>query len=48
MAQKFHFTLLQIEVTRASRGLSVIAELLVYVSWRHHFLDCVISFTSTL
>ena len=29
MAQKFHFAILQIEVTRASRGLSVIAELLV-------------------
>ena len=29
MAQKFHFAILRIEVTRASRGLSVIAELLV-------------------
>ena len=29
MAQKFHFPILRIEVTRASRGLSAIAELLV-------------------
>jgi len=29
VAQKFHFAILQIEVTRASRGLSAIAELLV-------------------
>jgi len=29
MAQKFHFAILRIEVTRASRGLSAIAELLV-------------------
>jgi len=29
VAQKFHFAILRIEVTRASRGLSVIAELLV-------------------
>ena len=32
MAQKFHFAILRIEVTRASRGLSVIAELLVCTS----------------
>jgi len=32
VAQKFHFAILQIEVTRASRGLSAIAELLVTVS----------------
>ena len=31
MAQKFHFAILRIEVTRASRGLSAIAELLVSV-----------------
>ena len=29
MAQKFHFAILRIEVSRASRGLSAIAELLV-------------------
>ena len=29
MAQKFHFAILRIEITRASRGLSAIAELLV-------------------
>jgi len=29
MAQKFYFAILRIEVTRASRGLSAIAELLV-------------------
>jgi len=29
VAQKFHFVILRIEVTRASRGLSAIAELLV-------------------
>ena len=29
VAQKFHFAILRIEVIRASRGLSVIAELLV-------------------
>jgi len=29
MAQKFHFAVLRVEVTRASRGLSAIAELLV-------------------
>jgi len=29
VAQKFHFAILRIEVTRASRGLSAIAELLV-------------------
>jgi len=28
--QKFHFAVLRTEVTRASRGLSVIAELLVH------------------
>ena len=31
MAQKFHFAILRIEVTRASRGLSAIAELLVEI-----------------
>jgi len=31
VAQKFHFTVLRIEVTHASRGLSAIAELLVYI-----------------
>jgi len=30
VAQNFHFTILRIEVTRASRGLSAIAELLVW------------------
>ena len=30
-AQKFHFVILRIEVTRASRGLSAIAELLVNI-----------------
>jgi len=29
VAQKFHFAILRIEVTRASRGLAAIAELLV-------------------
>ena len=29
VAQKLHFAILRIEVTRASRGLSAIAELLV-------------------
>jgi len=28
--KKFHFAILRIEVTRASRGLSVVAELLVF------------------
>jgi len=32
MAQKFHFTILRIEATRASRGLSAIAKLLVWLS----------------
>jgi len=31
VAQKFHFAILRIEVTRASRGLSAIAEQLVIV-----------------
>jgi len=31
VAKKFHFAILRIEVTRASRGLSAIAELLVQV-----------------
>jgi len=30
VVQKFHFTILRIEVTHGSRGLSVIAELLVF------------------
>jgi len=34
VAQKFHFTILRIEVTRASRSLSAIAELLVIVAKR--------------
>jgi len=29
VAEKFHFSILRIEVTRASRGLSAIAELVV-------------------
>jgi len=33
VAQKFHFTILQIEVTRALCGLSAIAELLVKIGW---------------
>ena len=32
MAQQFHFAILRIEVIRASRGLSAIAELLVLLS----------------
>ena len=32
MAQKFHFAILRIEVIRASRGLSAIAELLVTIA----------------
>jgi len=32
VARKFHFTILRIEVTHASRGLSAIAELLVWLS----------------
>jgi len=31
VAQKFHCAILQIEVTRASRGLSAIAELFVFL-----------------
>jgi len=31
VAQKFHFAILRIEVTRASRGFSAIAELLVEI-----------------
>jgi len=31
VAQKFHFAILRIEVTRASRGLSAIAELFVTI-----------------
>jgi len=45
VAQKFHFSILRIEVTRASRGLSAIAELLVNFSfslsafpWANHNL----------
>ena len=34
VAQKFHFGILRIEVTRASRGLSAIAEVLVFISER--------------
>jgi len=34
VAQKFHFEFLGIAVTRASRGLSAIAELLVLVTTR--------------
>jgi len=30
VAQKFHFAILRIEVTRSSRGFSAIAELLVW------------------
>jgi len=33
VAQKFHFAVLRIEVTHASRGLSAIAELLVIALW---------------
>jgi len=36
VAQKFHFAILRIEVTRASRGLAAIAELLVVLSIRIH------------
>jgi len=36
VAQKFHFAILRIEVTHASRGLSAIAELLVTL----HFASC--------
>jgi len=32
VAQKFNFAILRIEVTRVSRGLPAIAELLVYLS----------------
>ena len=32
MVQKFHFAILRIEVTRASRGLSAITELLVQIT----------------
>jgi len=32
VAQKFHFAILRIELTRASRGLSAIAELLVFIA----------------
>jgi len=44
VAQKFHFAILRIEVTRASRGLSAIAELLVNiykVYW--HCLACILT-----
>jgi len=34
VAQKFHFAILRIEVTRASRGLSAIAELLFFYQLR--------------
>jgi len=34
VAQKFHFAILRIEVTRASRGLSAIVELLVLAGSR--------------
>jgi len=33
VAQKFHFAILRIEVTRASRGFSAIAELLVILDY---------------
>jgi len=45
MAQTFPFAILQIEVTRASRGLTAIAELLVCVlyfqrvAWSQHISD---------
>jgi len=32
VAQKFHFEILRIEVTRALRGLSAIAELLIFLA----------------
>jgi len=40
VAQKFHFAILRIEETRASRGLSAIAELLVELRY------CTLPYTS--
>jgi len=37
VAQKFHFAILRVEVTRASRGLSAIAELPVRVWWAQKY-----------
>jgi len=55
VAQKFHFAILRIEVTRASRGLSAIAELLVILSYCalafyfiHWHADFHISYKSSL
>jgi len=36
VAQKFHFAILRIEATRASRGLSAIAEQLVQLTLELH------------
>jgi len=38
VAQKFHFAILRIEVTRASRGLSAISELLVLLRLTFKFI----------
>jgi len=43
VAQKFRFAILQIEVTHASRGLSAIAELLVFIYEHKIELECKIS-----
>jgi len=45
VAQKFHFAILQIEVTRASRGLSAIAELLVNVALQAAVSSCAVCST---
>jgi len=43
--QKFHFAILQIEVTRASHGLSAIAELLV-VNIVQIYNGCILHYVS--
>jgi len=39
VAQKFHFAILRIKVTRASRGLSAIADLLVLMGVRRKLIS---------
>ena len=49
MAQKFHFAILRIEVTHASRGLSAIAELLVQtVAQKPHYMVSLPTSTSVI
>jgi len=40
VTEKFHFAILRIEVTRASRGLSTIAELFVFINYDPNVFCC--------